>query len=147
MLQEKRFFCAPLGLKLPLVYHNWPLTYPFFSAMYYTSTYSVFFAKFSPDKKNQKTLEVLDSGRNACYQHKYIIMRCAKPAQFFVFGSAAIFLLVLISQLTTNRSELEGWVPTGRGSLQTAMEISERLWEKTVNQRREFRKTFPELDL
>jgi hypothetical protein len=26
MPQEKRFFCAPLGLKLPLVYHNWPRT-------------------------------------------------------------------------------------------------------------------------
>jgi hypothetical protein len=86
-------------------------------------------------------------------------MRCAKPAQFFVFGSAAIFLIVLFSQLTTNHSELSGWVPTasdltsgissriGRGSLKTVMQTSEKLWQKTVDQRREFRKTFPQLDL
>jgi hypothetical protein len=24
--QEKKYFCAPLGLKLPLVHHNWPPT-------------------------------------------------------------------------------------------------------------------------
>jgi hypothetical protein len=38
MPQEKMFFRAPLGLKLPLVYHNWPPRHSWYAATRADST-------------------------------------------------------------------------------------------------------------
>lgn len=78
-------------------------------------------------------------------------MRWARPAQFAVFGSAALFLVVLVTHISTAPSlgELPDWVPKKassligsisnstliRGDLQAVLEKSEKLWKKTVDQR------------
>lgn len=84
----------------------------------------------------------------------------SKPAQFSIFGAAAIFLILLFGQLSSNHGDLSNWVPKsaedfrnrisgslGRGNIKSMMQTSEKLWQKTVNQRHAFREQYPELDL
>ncbi|KAG9232587.1 methyltransferase domain-containing protein [Amylocarpus encephaloides] len=85
-------------------------------------------------------------------------MRLAKPAQFAVFGGAAVFLILLFAQISSNKP-LGDWVPQSakefsnsikgslaRGNIKTMMETSEKLWQKTVDQRHAFRAKFPDMD-
>jgi len=78
-------------------------------------------------------------------------MRGAKPAQLFTFAAAAIFLLVVLFHSTSVSDNLPGLSDISNGltgrlstrpSLKAAMELSEKLWVKTVNQRREIREKF-----
>ncbi|RDL37755.1 Uncharacterized protein BP5553_05188 [Venustampulla echinocandica] len=87
-------------------------------------------------------------------------MRWAKPAQFAVFGSAALFIIVLVTHIGTAPSlgEMPDWVPSttsftnsisstlGRGNLKSVMEKSEKLWQKTVDQRHALVKQLPGMD-
>jgi hypothetical protein len=89
-------------------------------------------------------------------------MRLAKPAQFAAFGGAAVFLILLFSQISSNqpiseipnrmgnaaasfRARISGSL--GRGNIKSMMETSEKLWLKTVEQRHAYRARFPDMDL
>jgi hypothetical protein len=89
-------------------------------------------------------------------------MRLAKPAQFAAFGGAAVFLILLFSQISSNQpiSELPNRMGSaaasfrekisgslGRGNIKSMMETSEKLWMKTIDQRRAYRQKFPDMDL
>lgn len=84
----------------------------------------------------------------------------SKLAQFAIFGAAALLLIVLFGQISSNHGELPNWVPKsaedfrnrisgslGRGNIKSMMQTSEKLWQKTVDQRHAFRQQYPGLDL
>jgi len=88
-------------------------------------------------------------------------MRLAKPAQFAAFGGAAVFLILLFSQISSNQpiSEFPNRVGNaaasfrerisgslGRGNIKSMMETSEKLWLKTIDQRHAYRERFPNMD-
>lgn len=86
-----------------------------------------------------------------------MLARGAKAPQMFLFTSAGIFLLVLFHRLATT----SGMLPDttifkdnlaaslgGGHPLEAIMERSEKLWEKTVRQRREMRnKNYQDQDI
>lgn len=90
------------------------------------------------------------------------MLRCGRPAPFAIFGMAAVFLIVLFFQLSSNptiNEKLPDWVPTitdfrngisdtlGTTNIKKMMEKSEKLWQKSVKARHEFRARHPDLDL
>ncbi|KAH6666734.1 methyltransferase domain-containing protein [Halenospora varia] len=89
------------------------------------------------------------------------MLRCGRPAPFAIFGMAAVFLIVLFFQLSSNptiNEKLPDWVPTitdfrngisdtlGTTNIKKMMEKSEKLWQKSVKARHEFRARHPDLD-
>lgn len=82
-------------------------------------------------------------------------LRLARPAQVWSALGGAIILLIAFTHLSSKGGITEvtkDWTAgisksLMRGSVKSIMEKSEKLWEKTVQQRREIRARFPDMPL